>query len=74
MKRLNLGEVAALGGISGCIVLVVFMIVFMPLAAIWSVNTLFAFGIPFTIKTWFAALSWSSSSYPPCYPSAFRTV
>ena len=56
MKKLNLSEALAFGGVSGCIVLVLLAIVFMPLAAIWSVNTRFAFSIPLSFKTWFAAL------------------
>ena len=27
-----------------------------PLAAVWSVNTLFSLAIPYTFKTWLAAL------------------
>ncbi len=32
------------------------VIAFGPLLSIWSVNTLFGLTIPFTLKTWFAAL------------------
>ena len=32
------------------------LIIFGPLLAIWSVNTLFALEIAYTLKTWFAAL------------------
>ena len=32
------------------------VIVFGPLLSIWSVNTLFGLTIPFSLKTWFAAL------------------
>lgn len=42
--------------ISGGIVLVALGIVFVPIAAIWSVNLLFGFAIPYTIKTWAASL------------------
>jgi hypothetical protein len=38
------------------IAIVVALIVFGPLAIIWSVNTLFAAGIAYTFKTWLAAL------------------
>ncbi len=31
------------------------ILVFMPLAAIWSLNTLFALTIPFAFATWLAA-------------------
>ena len=34
----------------------VLLIVFGPLLAIWSLNTLFGLGIAYTLKTWFAAL------------------
>lgn len=30
-------------------------VIFGPLLAIWSVNTLFGLTIPYTLKTWFAA-------------------
>jgi hypothetical protein len=36
--------------------LTVALIVFGPLATIWSLNTLFMLSIPFTFKTWLAAL------------------
>ena len=31
-------------------------VIFVPILSIWAVNTLFALSIPYTIKTWFAAL------------------
>jgi len=36
--------------------LIVAMIVFGPLLLIWALNTLFMFSIPYTLKTWAAAL------------------
>ena len=36
--------------------IVVAFIIFVPLAAIWALNTLFALAIAYTFKTWFAAL------------------
>ena len=50
MDRSNL-----LAGI-GIVVLVLLVIVFGPLGGIWAVNTLFGTDIPFTLKTWAAAL------------------
>ena len=38
------------------IVLLVILIIAGPVAAIWSLNTLFGLSIPFTFKTWLAAL------------------
>lgn len=38
------------------IVLVILFVVFGPLLTIWSLNTLFGFGIAYNITTWFAAL------------------
>lgn len=35
---------------------VIAAIIFVPLALIWSLNTLFGLTIPWTFKTWFAAL------------------
>lgn len=35
-------------------------IIFGPICVIWALNTLFAFAIPFTLKTWAAALVLSS--------------
>lgn len=37
-------------------VLVAVLIIFWPLALIWSLNTLFPLGIAYTFKTWTAAL------------------
>lgn len=42
------------------IVLGLLIIALAPLAAIWSVNTLFGLGIAYSVKTWFAALILSS--------------
>ena len=38
------------------VVLFLVLIVLMPYAAIWSLNTLFALTIPFTFDTWCAAV------------------
>lgn len=38
------------------IAIVVAIVIGGPLLIIWSINTLFAIGIAYTIKTWFAAL------------------
>jgi len=32
------------------------LVFFWPLLAIWSLNTLFGLGIPFTVETWLAVL------------------
>lgn len=40
---------------AGVIVLILVWIVIVPLAAIWAVNTLFAFGIVFSFWNWVAA-------------------
>lgn len=40
----------------GIIVLVVLAVWWGPLACIWAVNTLFSLVIPYTLKTWAAAL------------------
>jgi hypothetical protein len=41
-----------------CLVLVIVLTVVTvgPLASIWALNTLFGLAIPFTVKTWFAAM------------------
>lgn len=36
--------------------LLVFVFGIIPIASIWALNTLFGLGIPYTLKTWFAAL------------------
>lgn len=38
------------------VVVIAVVIAVIPFALIWSLNTLFAIGIGYTIKTWFAAL------------------
>ena len=38
------------------ILLALLLIVFGPFLMIWSINTLFGLTIPFTLKTWLAAL------------------
>jgi len=45
-----------IGFIIFVIVLIIAAMIFLPLLAIWSVNTLFGTSIVFTIKTWFASL------------------
>lgn len=42
--------------ILGVTILIVGAVIFIPLAAIWSLNTLFTLGISYTWKTWLAAL------------------
>jgi hypothetical protein len=37
-------------------ILLAVLVAVIPVALIWSLNTLFAIGIGYTIKTWFAAL------------------
>lgn len=36
--------------------LVVILIIFSPLLAIWAINTLFSLGIPYDMQTWTASL------------------
>ncbi len=38
------------------VLLVALAVIFMPLALIWALNTLFGLTIAFTLKTWLAAL------------------
>jgi hypothetical protein len=38
------------------VLLIVLAVVFVPLALIWALNTLFGLAIAFTLKTWLAAL------------------
>ena len=38
------------------ITLILAVIIFFPLATIWSLNTLFQIGIAYTFKTWLAAV------------------
>jgi hypothetical protein len=40
--------------IIGIVICCMLIIVFMPLAIIWALNTLFALSIAYTIKTWLA--------------------
>lgn len=48
------------------ILLAVLLVIFGPLAIIWSLNTLFALAIPYTFWTWLAVvvlnLTWASKS------------
>jgi len=37
-------------------IIVIAIVIAVPFGIIWSINTLFATGIPFTLKTWGAAL------------------
>jgi hypothetical protein len=37
-------------------VIVIAIVVLMPFATIWSINTLFGLTIPFTLDTWLASL------------------
>ena len=37
-------------------VIAILLIIFGPFLSIWAVNTLFGLTIPFTLKTWFAAI------------------
>lgn len=46
--------------IVGIIIIAILMVWLAPLAAIWSINTLFGTAIPFTFDTWCAALILSS--------------
>lgn len=50
--RLAIRGVAVLGLIALCVVAAIVV----PLAAIWSLNILFALGIPYTTETWLAVL------------------
>lgn len=38
------------------LVIVLAIVVVGPFASIWALNTLFGLAIPFTVKTWFAAM------------------
>lgn len=40
----------------GIVMLVIAAVVCIPFGFIWAINTLFAFGIPYTAKTWLASL------------------
>jgi hypothetical protein len=40
--------------LTSIILLVIFLLIFWPLAAIWSLNTLFGLTIPFTFWNWLA--------------------
>ena len=55
MKRFTLPEIGVFG-VSGCVVFLLLGLAVLPLGAIWSVNLLFGLSIPWTLKTWFAAL------------------
>lgn len=41
--------------LAGIVMLFTALVVIVPLALIWALNTLFGLGIPYTIWTWFAA-------------------
>jgi hypothetical protein len=38
-----------------------FLLIILPLGSLWALNTLFALGLPYTFKTWLAALILSSA-------------
>jgi hypothetical protein len=40
----------------GIIIVAIIFLIFMPMAVIWAVNTLFHFGIPITFQTWLATV------------------
>lgn len=51
------GGVLVNGSLLGLlVVLLVLLVVFGPMIGIWSLNVLFGLAIPYTFKTWFAAL------------------
>jgi len=43
-------------GAAGIIIIAVLLIIFMPFAIIWAVNTLFGLGIAYTFWTWLATV------------------
>lgn len=43
------------GGVVGVVIIVAIAVIF-PLLIIWSVNTLFALTIPYTLETWSAVV------------------
>jgi len=43
-------------GIVTLVLLLLLVLIFVPLAFIWSVNILFGLAIPFTLKTWAAVI------------------
>jgi hypothetical protein len=45
-----------IGGVFGLMLVAAVYLALMPLAIIWSLNTLFGFAIPFTFWTWLSAL------------------
>lgn len=45
------------------LVLLIAVIIFIPIAVIWALNTLFALGIALTFKTWLATLVLSGIVY-----------
>jgi len=54
LEKLGLVGAGTLIGV-GCLTLL-FLVVCAPFIGIWSLNTLFAFDIPYTLKTYFAVL------------------
>lgn len=38
------------------ILFILFLVLFMPFSAIWSINNLFGLGIEFTFKTWLSVV------------------
>jgi len=45
------------------LIIIIAVVIFEPLLAIWSVNTLFHVGIEYTLATWFAAAVLSAILY-----------
>jgi len=43
-------------GAAGIIIIAILLIIFMPFAIIWAVNTLFGLGIAYTFWTWLATV------------------
>lgn len=43
-------------GVVALVMIVVALVIFWPLVMIWSINTLFGLGIPYTFWTWLAML------------------
>ena len=45
----------------GVIILVTLLVIFMPLAIIWALNTLFALGLAYTFWNWLAVVMLTSA-------------
>jgi len=48
-------------GVTGFVLLIILLIIFMPFAIIWAVNTLFGLGIAYTFWTWLATVILSAA-------------